>query len=662
MPRIIRNAFPYLAGAAGLIAVIWSISFGTLPPADLSFNNGTEIKTVDPPKATGAPEGRVIDALFEGLYRNRPKGMEFDDDGNIIKEPTPDADGNVSMEPVPAIAEKCEISPDGKTYTFTLRPGVNWTDGSPVTSHDFVWSWQRMLHPETASRYAYQLYYVVGAQQYNESKIEEGNRVEIELPDRPIADQTFPRGTMLRGQLTDIIKPPKPNLLEKLDQEERVKRESAWQEKWVYVVDVKQQRNGSVLWEAPGTTRAFSKRPAPAEVAYAGKLEKCRHLLLDFQSQVGLEAPDSSTLIVRLNNRTPFFLELVAFYPLYPVNRNCIETYGSQNWTKKENIVNNGPFRLEFRRLRDRVRLVKNPSYWDANKVKLNVVDAMAVESETTSFNLYVKDQLDWTTTVPSAIIPELKKRDDFISSPMMTVYFYRMNVTRPPLDDKRVRQALNMALNKQEICDYVVRAGQIPARSFVPPKTTDGYVSPQCGEYDVEKARQLLRSSGYGPGGKKLPKIQIVYNTNDAHRDIAQVIQQQWSKDLGVDVELRNLEWGTFLDTVHTLDYSVARAGWTGDYPDPNTFLDMFVKGSPSNETGWSNAKYDDLIESAKSETDPQRRLELFSQAEAILMDELPIIPIYFYVSINMVHPRVKYFYGNIQDVHPLHLLRVER
>jgi oligopeptide transport system substrate-binding protein len=342
------------------------------------------------------------------------------------------------------------------------------------------------------------------------------------------------------------------------------------------------------------------------------------------------------------------------------VNRECVEEHGSPRWTKPRNIVSNGPFLLSMRRIRDRIRLVKNPTYWNADNVALEVVDALPIKSETTSLNMYLKGQIDWTTTVPTSIIPELQKRDDFYTAPMLTTYFYRLNTTRPPLDNPLVRQALNLATNKQEICEHVTKAGQQPARSFVPPGLT-GFESAECGEYNVDRARELLREAGY-PEGQGVPKFEILFNDSGAHKDIAQVIQRQWKNNLGIDVELRNLEWGVFLDSLQKKDYTVARSGWIGDYPDPNTFLDMFVTDGANNQTGWSNAEYDRLIHDSAAESDPVVRMQMLHDAERILMDEIPIIPIYFYVSISMVNPRVHGFAPNIQDIHPLTVIRVEK
>jgi oligopeptide transport system substrate-binding protein len=631
----------------GIVAVAWAVSFGTLPPADFAYQNGEELKTLDPSRATGQPEHRVLNALFEGLLRDAPTG-----------DP-PDENGNTPMHPSPAMAESYEVSQDGRVYTFKLRENARWTNGDPVTAEDFVWSWRRTLHPDLASEYAYQLYYIVGAQKYNQAIVELGDKVEIEIDDRADPIQPFPRGTILNGIIVEIVKPSEPHLADNASEEDLSRAKSQWKNSWVYKIDIKPARNGKVDWDAVGEVRAFCKE---SSVALGEQpVERCLHVLIDFHAVGGAKAHDDRTLEVTLNNSTPFFPYLVAFYPLFPLNRRCIEEFGAPNWTKPENIVTNGPYKIEFRRIRDRIRLVKNLDHWDAENAHLNIIDAMAIKSQTTALNMYLNGQIDWVTDAPQPMIPILLEREDCYRAPALITYFYRLNTTRPPLNDVRVRRALNMAMNKREICEHVKKSGDIPARGLVPPGIA-GYTGAECDQYNIQKAKQLLDEADF-PGGKGMPTIQILYNTNEAHRSIAEVVQQHWKNSLGIDVELRNLEWGTYLDTVFKMDYTVARAGWVGDYPDPNTFLDMFVTDGPQNNTGWSSKEYDRLIEEAATESDPQRRMQLLHEAEVILMDNLPIIPIYFYSRINIFNnKRLDGFFNSIQDIHPLHLLEVNR
>lgn len=661
-PGSIRKWFPALAALSLLAAVIWSTSFGRLAPADFSFDNGNEVRTIDPAKASGNPENRIINGLFEGLLRSVPP-----EDYQQKYGPN----DNVPLVVRPGMADLPELSEDGKTYTFRILPGRVWSDGSPVTSHDFAWSWRRMLHPDTASEYSYQITsYVVGAQAYNASEVKEGDLVEIELRDRRDALQAFPRGTIVRGTLKGIQREPKPNV-EGLTKKEVGRAMGEWQDRFLYEVEVTSVTPAEHLGEGIASKAAegieagknflFCKSDDVAHPE-GKKVYGAMHVLPDFEKTVGIATPDEKTLVVNLKARTAYFNDLVAFYPLYPVHRGCVEKFGSPAWTKPGNIVSNGPFVLELRRIRDRLRMRKNPKYWDTDRVKLQTIDAFAVKSETTSLNMYMSGQLDWATVMPVAMIPELKKElgTQFPSNAMLTVYMYRLNVTRPGLDNVKVRKALNLAIDKRQICEILTKAGELPADALVPPGL-GGYQSASGGEFNVEEAQRLLAEAGY-PGGRGLPKLEILYNDLDAHRSIAETIQQFWRKNLGVETDLRGMEFAVALDLQNKLQYDVARAGWIADYPDPNTFLDMFTSTSEQNQTGWKNAKFDGLIEQARQEADPAKRMQILHDAEALLMEEQPIIPLYHYVSKNLVKPHVKGFFLNVQDLHPLTLISIDR
>lgn len=652
----LRSVFPYFAVGVLLTALAWAMSFGTLPPADFTFDNGNEVETIDPSLATGQPEHRVINAIFEGLLRHEPPANWRELDG---------PNRNVPLEPRPGLAELPEISADGRTYTFRIRPVARWSDGSSVVADDFAWSWRRMLHPETGAKYASLLYYVTGAENYNLARVAVGDPVEVELPDRPQALQPFPRGTIVRGKLLAIHQPPAPQLPANATDDERGDAEADWKRRWVYAVETAEGGRRCFAKNPSGVTLTALAPPLAESAASPGaepRLEACLHVLPDFERTVGVQARDPATLVVTLSSRTPYFSDLVAFYPLYPVNRRCLERHGSPNWTKPENIVTSGAFRLQLRRIRDRIRVVKNERYWDAANVHLNVIDILAAKSETTALNMYLNGQIDWATVMPISTVQKLKRLypDHFRGGPELTIYFYRLNVTRPELRDARVRRALALAIDKQQICDRVTRAGELAASGVVPPGLA-GYTSPPGAAFDVAAARRLLADAGY-PGGRGLPPIEILYNDLDIHRTVAETIQQMWKEHLGVDAVLRGLEWGVYLDSTHKLDYDVSRGGWIADYADPNTFLDMFMSHNENNQTGWSSARYDELLRAAAGEADPARRMQLLHDAEAILIEEQPVIPIYFRVSKNLVQPHIDGFFNTVQDEHPLRLLRVAR
>ncbi|TWU08248.1 peptide ABC transporter substrate-binding protein [Stieleria varia] len=647
MPPEIRRGFVVFAGLLAVVAVIWAARMDAIAPADFSLQNGTDPKTLDPHRASGQPESRIIFEIFEGLLRMLPEG-EINPETNI--QP---------LTPQPAIAKSYDISEDGKTYTFHLRDDVRWTDGTPVTAHDFAWSWQRMLHPATACEYGYLINEVQYAQQYHKAIVEIGDQVEVELWDRPEETPTseanvqhFPRGTMLYGTLREIIKPAEPTLPKDATDEQREEAKLDWQEQWVYVVDVaNESADGSVDWDGPTQSRKFCVDVAAASSDES--IERTHAVMVAFGKIGGAQAVDDLTFVVRLNNAVPYFLNLVAYYPLFPVNRRCIETHGAPLWTRPENIVTNGPFRLKFRRLRDRVRVERNSDHHAADSIALETVDFISLESQNTALNMYETGQLQWIYDPPTAVIEELMKRPDYIGGPKLSVYFYKMNHAKPPLNDVRVRRALSMAVDRTQIVKQVTKAGQQPAFSVVPPGMA-GYESAKGLGEDVEKARELLAEAGF-PGGRGFPKITLLYNTSETHRPIAEVIQQQWQNNLNVKIELKNMEWGSFTETVQQEEYTIARYGWVGDYPDPNTFLDLWTSDSPQSNLNWDNAEYDSLIRQAGVEQNPKARLKILQRAEQILIDDAALIPIYFYTANHLLKPNVRGFGATLQELHPL-------
>ncbi|MFH1730813.1 MAG: peptide ABC transporter substrate-binding protein [Planctomycetota bacterium] len=373
--------------------------------------------------------------------------------------------------------------------------------------------------------------------------------------------------------------------------------------------------------------------------------------LKDF-SKVGVRAPDAQTLEVTLEHPTAFFLGLLAFETFMPVHRGCVEKHG-ERWTRPENIVSNGPFVLDKWLPQDRIVMRKNPRYWDAKSVQLDGVVAYAIADQNTALLRYRAGELHWIDSLPVPLVPKLMKRPDYHKAPYLGTYFYRFNCTRKPFNDARVRKAFNLALDKKTLCKFVLHGQYEPATVFVPPMIPP-YKSPDGLAYDPRRAAELLAEAGY-PGGRGFPRVTLLYNTSQQHEQIAVVAQNMWKKALGVEVNLINQEWKVYLSTMNKIDYDIARSAWIGDYMDPNTFLDMFVTGGGNNRTGWSNERYDKLIESAAGEPDTAKRLELFREAEDILINrELPIMPVYFYSNLSLRRASVRGFHPNPRNLHP--------
>ena len=492
----------------------------------LHWGNGTDPQELDPHIVTGVPEHHILTALLEGL---------------VLKNPA-------NLEPIPGVAKRWQISEDGKTYTFYLRDNAKWSNGDPVTAHDFVWSWWRALQPALGNQYAYMYFPIKNAEAYLKKEIE------------------------------------------------------------------------------------------------------------DFD-QVGVKALDDLTLQVKLTNPTPYFLQLLDHYSMFPVHRATIEKFGKPDergslWTRPGNYVGNGPFQLKDWKLNKLVSVEKSPHYWDAETLQLNEIHFHPTENVTTEERMFRAGQLHHTASIPidKVAVYQRENPDVLHANPYLGNYFYRFNTKLPHLSDKRVRQALAMAIDRQQIVDHVTKGGEVPADTFTPPNTL-GYSAKPGFEFNPQRAKQLLAEAGY-PDGKDFPVTELLYNTSEGHRKIAVAIQQMWNQHLGISITLNNQDWKVYLNSVDNGDYAIARAGWIGDYVDPNTFLDMWVTDGGNNRTGWSNPRYDELIlKLAPEASNRESRYALMREAEALLLDDMPVIPIYIYTSKSLVHPSVKGLQPNILD-----------
>jgi oligopeptide transport system substrate-binding protein len=367
---------------------------------------------------------------------------------------------------------------------------------------------------------------------------------------------------------------------------------------------------------------------------------------------VQIRALDDMTFQMDLLGPLPYVIGALAHYSFAIVPLHAIEAHGSE-WTNPENFVGNGPYILESWVPQDKITVVPNDKYWDAEAVQLDRVVYLPIEDQNTSHNMFLNGEIDWDTTAPQDQIEQIMFRDDYHATPQLGTYYYVFQTEKKPFDDARVRKALSMGFNRKNLVEKITKAGQIPAYSMVPdmsgyPAITDNYE-------DVAEAQKLLAEAGY-PGGEGFPTFEILYNTSEGHKKIAEYIQSEWKNNLGVDVTLLNQEWKTYLSTRTQGDFQVARAGWIGDYQDPNTFLDMFITGTPMNGGRYSNAKYDELISKAATMADGPERKGVLADAEKIFITEdMGVMPIYYYVTINMIDMN-KWggFHHNVLDTHP--------
>ncbi|HEX3443192.1 MAG TPA: peptide ABC transporter substrate-binding protein, partial [Chthoniobacterales bacterium] len=322
--------------------------------------------------------------------------------------------------------------------------------------------------------------------------------------------------------------------------------------------------------------------------------------ITDF-SQVGVKALDDRNLQFELIGPTPYFLSALLHTSWFPVNPNTILKFGridqrDTKWTRPGNYVGTGPFMLKTWKENDVIELVRNPFYWDAANVKLNGINFYSIENYDTQERAFQAGQLHKTEQLSLDKIPYYRREHPGLIriDPYEGVYFYRINVKRKPLDNPKVRLALNLAVDRESIVKNITRGKQKPATGYVPPGMGD-YEPLDVIHYDPDRARQLLAEAGY-PNGKGFPKFNILTNTNQWHRTIAEAIQQMWKQELNIDVGIENQEWKVYLDSQNSLNYDVSRSGWIGDFMDPVTFLSIWRTGDGNNNTGWSNPEYDKL------------------------------------------------------------------
>ncbi|MCF6092955.1 peptide ABC transporter substrate-binding protein [Microaerobacter geothermalis] len=365
--------------------------------------------------------------------------------------------------------------------------------------------------------------------------------------------------------------------------------------------------------------------------------------------EVGVKALDEKTLEVTLEAPVPYFISLTAFYSLYPVPSKVAKE--NPDWAADaETYVSNGPFKLTKWEHDSEVVVEKNDKYWNADNIKLNKITWMMVNDPNTEYQLFKSGDLDVAENPPSDLLKQLLDSGEAKAPNILGTYMYMFNVEKEPFNNANIRKAFTLAIDRKLLIDNVTQGGQVPALGFVPPGSSPdlGFdFREKAGNYyndaDVEKAKEYLKKGMEELGITQLPEITLMFNTSEGHQKIAQAIQEMWKKNLGVEVKLQNQEWKVYLETLKSGDFQIGRLGWLADYFDPMTFLDMWITDGGNNDTNWSNKEYDDLIAKAKSTDDQSVRGEAMLKAEKILMDEMPIAPIYFYTDAYMMQPWVK-------------------
>jgi oligopeptide transport system substrate-binding protein len=485
-----------------------------------------EFPSIDPGMVEDVEGSHIARQLFEGLLNQ-------------------DAEGNV----IPGVATEWEVSEDGLTYTFRLRPEARWSNGEPVTAQDFVFAWQRAASPELASPYSW---YMELMQLENVSEVIAG--------ERPVED-------------------------------------------------------------------------------------------------LGVTAIDDHTLEVRITTPLPYFLQMVTHTTTFPVPRAVVEEHGAA-WTQPGNMVGNGAYVLSERVPQERLVMTRNPEYWDADNVILEEITALVINDENQALTRYLAGELD-QTDIPIGQYPRLlaERPTEAHALPNLCVYYYNINLSESgpeALKDQRVRQALSLAIDRDILVENVLAGGQVPAyglghwavAGYEVPSDLFGMEMTQ--EERTAEAQRLMQEAGYGTGGEPL-SLEILYNTSEAHQQLAVAIGQMWKQALGVDTTLANMEWQTFLDARGNQQYELARAGWCADYNEASSFLDIVTTTSGYNDSAFSNPELDALMVEARTAEDT---LPLYQQVDRIIAEEVPLIPIYFYSTNIMMDDSLRgYPFENAQE-----------
>ena len=606
----------------------------TVPPKDnvLRYVTGSEPETLDPHISSGQPEARIYMAIYDGLVEYGPK----------------------DQQPIPAIAKSWEISPKVDEFIFHLRAGAKWSDGTPITANDFVYSFRRAFSPETLSSSAELGFFIQYAEAFK------SGQVFVKKGDAFLLDKDFggeePKPVIPFGPETDFNKfiHSQARLTIEGDEKKRAK-----------------QLDADPKLKAAVAGAEFV--PVKAE-------------------DIGVEAIDNYTLRISLRQSAPFFVGLLAHQLFRLVPQQAIEKWG-KDWFRKEHIVTCGAFRIKDYRPYDALILEKDPNNWDAEHVHLDGIEFYPLEENATIMNLYKAGVVDafLNHTVLTSWIDEIRQyKDEYMNFPENATAYYSMNVTKPPFNNPKARKAFALAVDRVALSNFrkitkplydLTPSGIFPEYDKAREKVSEDIrkergVSPEVwakyNKFDPEQARKTLTDAGF-PVQKNgdsyscptfpTDTVSLTFNTNENNKAIAEFVQAQWRQNLGITIPLKSQEFKTFLKDRHEVQYvGLAQSLWSGDYMDPYTFLGLHY-GNPNNgDAGFNDPKYNKMLDEANSELDPQKRFEMLARAEFYLMEQQPSVPLTINATNWMKKPYVKGMYPNPGTLFPWKFVYIER
>jgi len=602
----------------------------------LRYISGSEPESLDPAVPNGQPEARILMSIYEGLIEYHPK----------------------TLEPIPAIAESWEVGPDGTEYLFHLRNNAKFSNGDPITAKDFVYTIRRGFSPELASRNASLGYYIKYSEAYNA-----GRSFVKDANGQFLLKKDFEEGAAAA---------PVAEVHDTLGGDTEFHRFLDSPERLTLPSDKKE------------LDKLLTDDPKMKAAVESGEVVPVK------AEDIGVEAVDDYTLRIKLYQPAPYFMGLLGHQFFRVVDQKVIEKYG-HDWSRPENIVTSGPFKVETYRPYDVLIVTRDPNYWDAANVRLDKIEFYPLDEQTTMLNLYTAGSVDpqYNHTVPAPWNETVRKfTAEYSLHPEVATEFYVVNVKRPPMDNVKLRQAFALAIDRDSLA--VFRKTLKPLVDMTPegifPKYEEARTKVYTEElakqgssldewkarkFDPEKARKLLAEAGFpvqgSPGAYSCPtfpvdKVSITYNTAESNKSVAEFVQAQWKQNLGITVSLKNMEFRTYLPLLNKVEYDgFARRGWVGDYMDPYTFLGLYYSKANEGGTGWWDPKFDKMLDDANNTVDTQKRFEKLAQAEFYISQQQIIIPLGTSGTSWMKKPYVKGMYPNPGTLHAWKFVYIE-